>query len=500
MRKFAAFLLIFIIIFGAMPVHASSADDQADWEYAMHRSLDWLKTNITPHPVVGSVGGEWAVLALVRAEKIDISDPWISGWLDNLSNTLADVAALSAVHDIHHPPTVGTFPSELRRWTDFQRVTIALDTLGLDAANFHGHDLTEIFSTYVPADDRHALNRGVNADIYALIALDAGRHDSDRDDFIQSLIDAQRSDGTWSLSRSAATSAFDLDVTAMAIQALAPYYDSSDAAKTAVDLALRWLLAQNPSDAEGTAQIIVALTALGADFADEAAYYTNYLLQWLDPASGAFRRPTPTSPINMMATEQAAYALVAYWRFVNEMTHLYDMSDVGENAVELGGLNAFPNRHPDIGTVEIVLPDASQNGGASLTRAEFAAIITAALGLPSKGNPMTTAHYYGIIVGAADGNLNPGGIVTRQEAAIMMTRAANLAGFDTNLTGIEILNILAKFGDYRTSAAWAQSALAFCYREGILDDAEFYIRPLAAATRAEIIEMTTALLERAQLL
>jgi len=31
-----------------------------------------------------------------------------------------------------------------------------------------------------------------------------------------------------------------------------------------------------------------------------------------------------------MATEQASYALVAYWRLVNDMAPLYDMSDVAQ--------------------------------------------------------------------------------------------------------------------------------------------------------------------------
>jgi hypothetical protein len=118
----------------------------------------------------------------------------------------------------------------------------------------------------------------------------------------------------------------DIDITAMALQALAPYYNDGDPdVKEAVQLALRWLQRQSFPDPESTSQMIVALTALG--LAEEAEYYVNRLLRWFDPAAGAFRRPNPTDPVNMMATEQAAYALVAYWRFVNDMTPLYDMSD-----------------------------------------------------------------------------------------------------------------------------------------------------------------------------
>jgi hypothetical protein len=50
------------------------------------------------------------------------------------------------------------------------------------------------------------------------------------------------------------------------------------------------------------------------------------------------------------------------------------------------------------------------------------------------------------------------------------------------------------FGDYRSAADWAWGSLAFCYREGILDDYEFYIRPTEAITRGEVAEMLYRLL------
>jgi hypothetical protein len=69
--------------------------------------------------------------------------------------------------------------------------------------------------------------------------------------------------------------------------------------------------------------MIIALSAL--ELLDEAAVYVELLLTWHDPAEGGFRRPTPDDPINRLATEQAAYALAAYWRAVNGMSPLFDM-------------------------------------------------------------------------------------------------------------------------------------------------------------------------------
>jgi hypothetical protein len=82
----------------------------------------------------------------------------------------------------------------------------------------------------------------------------------------------------------------------------------------------------------------------------------------------------------------------------------------------------------------------------------------------------------------------------------MVARAARLVGLDTTLSDIAVQNILAQFGDHRTIATWAQEAIAFCYRENILVEEGFYIRPVEAISRAEIAEMLYRLLTIGQLL
>ena len=553
MRKIASIFLVFAILFGlALPANAVQAS-QVSWEIAMNRSLDWIQITVSPNPVVGSVGGEWAVLALARAGRVTANDPWVQAWLSDLDRTLAEVDRLAVNNDIQNPPSAGIFPSALRRWTDFQRVTIALSALGLDASDYNGRDLTEIFRLYIPSAQRHSLNQTINVDTFALIALDTMPYSGDRDRFIQYLLDAQRDDGTWSLSPNLPSSTFDLDVTAMALGALAPYYYRGDSRVAgAVNKALGWLRVQTFSDVESTAQMIVALTALGPDFADEAEYYVNHLLRWYDPATGGFRRPTTNDPVNLMATEQAAYALVAYWRFVNGMNSLYDMSDafgsaraVTEAPTETAITENFglPSRHTDVRRIEITSPNRTFNDiqshesrvaiealakrgiisgrsdtefdpNATMTRAEFAAIVTRSLGLPARPNAhfsdvpsnawfagaVGIAFYYEIISGTSPTTFNPNGTITRQEAAVMVMRAARLAGMDTNLGNTETLNILAMFGDYRTADNWAWGSLAFCFREGILDDSEFYIEPLSAITRGEIAEMLYQMLRQANLI
>ena len=544
MKKIVVCILVVVLLVGLAPASLNAATPP-NWEYAMNRSLDWIYNAVSPHPLVGSVGGEWAVIALARAERITPDNPWVLGWLADLERVLLEVDRLEGLgHNIQNPPSAGTFPGGMRRWTDFQRVTIALGALGLDAANFNGRDLTAIYSNSVPYHQRHALNMTINVDTFALIALDTKPHSGDRDLFINRLLEAQAPAGTWGLST------FDLDVTIMAAQALAPYYHSDAYVKVALDRTLAWLSNQTLPDPESTAQMIVLLTTLGGDFVQEAEYYVNHLLRWFDVDTGGFRRPAITSPVNHMATEQAAYALVSYWRAVNGKTALYDMSDMFEGGfVEVPDLDlentmvGLPNRDADVRPVAIVAPERTFtdvnnhpnqtaieaiaargiiNGRTettfaptdTMTRAEFAAIITRGLNLPQITMPVfedvpssawyftavSTAFFYEIINGVTPTEFNPHGTITRQEAAVMIARAARLTGLNTEMGRVEIINYLAIFGDYREASEWAWESLAFCVREVIIDDYEFYLLPHTAITRGEIAEMLYRLLTIAGLL
>ncbi|MDR0424232.1 MAG: S-layer homology domain-containing protein, partial [Clostridiales Family XIII bacterium] len=120
-----------------------------------------------------------------------------------------------------------------------------------------------------------------------------------------------------------------VDITAMAIQALAPHYEQP-AVKAAVDSALGWLAAQDVIGAGANAQVIVALSALGEDAASyNGKDYVAALLSYYNPESGGFVYNSAAP--NIMATEQAAYALVAYDRYkTSGANSLYDMGDAAK--------------------------------------------------------------------------------------------------------------------------------------------------------------------------
>ncbi|MCL2857118.1 MAG: hypothetical protein FWE19_05275 [Oscillospiraceae bacterium] len=262
---------------------------------AMNGALGWLHES-NPSPRVGSVGGEWSVLATARAGLGDAV--WFGQYLEALDLALAGEGG------------------RVERMTDYARVTLALTALGLDASIYNGRDLTAALHTFVPHEDRPPYNRTINADIFALIALDSRPYGGDREQYIAAILTAEVPGGGWGL-----TGGVMPDITAMAIAALAPYHDSSVEVRAAINRALELFGERPMRDAEGNAQMIVALAALGRD----AEIHLSALLTFHDPETGAFMR---NGEPNMMSTEQAAYALVAYHRFATGQNRLYDMHDV----------------------------------------------------------------------------------------------------------------------------------------------------------------------------
>ena len=270
-------------------------------------------------PTVSSTGGEWMVIGLARSGR---TVP--AGYYDNV---VEYVKAKADANERLHPAKV----------TDNARVILALTSIGKDVTNVGGHNLLKGLDNM-----DYIQTQGINGPIWALIALDSHNYptmgDVTREKLIQVILDAQLSNGGWNLSGNDA----DPDMTAMAIQSLAPYYKENEAVKAAVDKALDVLSelqlatggfgSWGTENSESCAQVIVALTALGIDPAKDSRFIKNGL-PILDALAsyyvdgGGFRH-IASGDRDGMATEQGYYALAAYYRFINGQTRLYDMSDV----------------------------------------------------------------------------------------------------------------------------------------------------------------------------
>ena len=276
-------------------------------------------------PGVGSTGGEWMVIGLARSGR---TVP--AGYYDNV---VEYVKANADANERLHRAKV----------TDNARIILALTSIGKDVTNVGGHNLLKGLDNMA-----YVQKQGINGPIFTLIALDSHNYptmgDVTREKLIQVILDAQLPGGGWNLSGENA----DTDMTAMAIQALAPYYKTNETVKAAVDKALEALSALQRNDggfgswgtvnSESCAQVIVALTALGIDPATDSRFVKNGntvlgALAGFYVDGGGFKH-TADGERNGMATEQSYYALAAYYRFVNGQTSLYDMSDV---TIQTGG-------------------------------------------------------------------------------------------------------------------------------------------------------------------
>ena len=276
-------------------------------------------------PTVNSTGGEWMVIGLARSGR-----PVPAGYYDNV---VEYVKAMADANERLHRAKV----------TDNARVILALTAIGKDVTNVGGHNLLKGLDNMA-----YVQKQGINGPIFTLIALDSHNYptmgDVTREKLIQVILDAQLPGGGWNLSGENA----DTDMTAMAIQALAPYYKTNETVKAAVDKALEALSALQCSDggfgswgtvnSESCAQVIVALTALGIDPATDSRFVKNGstvlgALAGFYVDGGGFKH-TADGERNGMATEQGYYALAAYFRFANAQTSLYDMSDV---TIQTGG-------------------------------------------------------------------------------------------------------------------------------------------------------------------
>ena len=283
---------------------------------------DYLASKGTP--IVGSIGGEWLTIGLARSGR---TVP--AGYYDN------------AVAYVKKNINAETNRLDKNKSTDNARLILALTAISKDVTDVGGYDLLAGLD-----DMKYIKRQGTNGPVWTLIALDS--HDYTpagsvtRDALVETILSLQKDSGAWYINSTNKTG--DVDMTAMAIQSLAPYYETNDAVKTAVDKALTWLgtmqkadgsfaeMAGAASSSESTAQVLVALCAMGIDptadarFAKNSFHVLDGLLTFY--TGTAFKHQASDATVDQMATEQSYYALTAYMRLVGGQTALYDMTDV----------------------------------------------------------------------------------------------------------------------------------------------------------------------------
>ena len=222
--------------------------------------------------------------------------------------------------------------------TDYFRVVLALLAMGKDPTDVAGVDLIEALYNY-PNLDRMTSNMMS----YTLLALDTKDYEVPQDarwtreTLIEKILTFQNANGGFGLSSPNTVS---VDVTAITLQALAPYRDMEQVG-LAFDRALEYLRSQMTSDCgyinEGddngctTAQVLTALAVAGIDPLDPDNGFThgNYnLVTKLDQfkRESGFTTFMSSDQPDGMGTAQIGYALEAYRRFVAGENTLLDLT------------------------------------------------------------------------------------------------------------------------------------------------------------------------------
>lgn len=245
------------------------------------------------------------------------------------------------------------------KYSDYSKLILSLTSIGIDAQNVAGYNLLSNL-----ADFDNVIYQGFNGPVWALIALNSHpsykipeieglENQTTENILIQYLLSHELESGGWSLIGTQA----DVDITAMTIQALAPYYQKKgyEDVTNAIERALTWLSIVQRSDggyytlsengqidnSESTSQVLTAISMLGIDcrtdsrFIKGGKWIVNALLSYRKDGGfmhikegGTSNGGAQSGTVDGMATEQAYYALTAYKRMLSGKTALYDMSDV----------------------------------------------------------------------------------------------------------------------------------------------------------------------------
>lgn len=297
----------------------TEASVQAE-ENGLLKIAKWIQSEI-PEPGFGSVGGEWLAMGLARSE-LEGMEEYLLGYGERVAAHTAEQGGI-----LHN-----------RKYTEYSRTILAWTAIGRDATDVGGFNLLTPL-----ADFEQTVFQGINGPIYALIALDCGGYEipenvanstqATRDMYVDYIVNAESPDGGWSMAGGPA----EIDITAMVLQALAKYQDRPDVA-AAVERGLELLSQQqnvnggfsdgNGETSEAISQTIVALTELGisledARFVKNGNTLKDALLRF-QLEDGSFTH-LMDGDTDLLATEQAFYALVALDRMEQGKTSLYSM-------------------------------------------------------------------------------------------------------------------------------------------------------------------------------
>ena len=315
----------------AVPEQPENPRQPQDVSAVLNATLAMQATTVA-EPSFGTNYGEWTVFGLARGGYYANNSQYFADYYDRIveyvNTTAAEVDKSGAL--------------DSNKSTDNSRLIMALAAIGKDATSVGNWDLVEAYSA-------NGINwirkQGMNGTIWTLIALDCGGYETSdptiRQQCVDAIVSAQHNDGGWSLVTAKAQPS-NVDITGMTLTALYPYRDQP-AVAAACETAFNWLSESQLDNggfpygqgetSESCVWAIVACTTWGINPDTDPRFIKNgnsaidNLLTYYLEDQAMFEHGRGAGA-NAMATDQATYALVAYDRFINGKTALYDYSDV----------------------------------------------------------------------------------------------------------------------------------------------------------------------------
>ncbi len=439
MKKIIALILVLAIAISLVP--CALAYDTAKTEKAAKAASEAIKSDDP------SLGSEWFMVADSTWSYCGLSSSYRRTYYNNILSILKENDGGLGVN----------------RFTDYERVMIALTALGYDVSNVGGYNMLIRLADYDVVK-----KQGINSIIFGLIALDSGCYDmptdpnastqNSRKKMVDNILSRELAGGGFALRGDVA----DVDITAMAIQALSKYTYRDDV-KKAIDRAVAELARQQLADgsfaslsgksnegtAESTAQVILALTTVGVSV-DDSRFKKNVSLMdallSFQLSDGSFKHLAGDTESDYSSTVQALHAMSAVARAEKNGIGAYAFAIPENTRFTDVVYNDYRAEIEALAAAEIIngMTDTTFAPDATMTRAQFATIVVKTLGLELKtvnnfkdvaskswyAGYVGAAYSAGIIQGRSDTMFDPEGTITDVEAHIMLARAAKLVKVD----------------------------------------------------------------------
>ena len=311
----------------------AAAENLVDWEKAQNgnsKNDPLISESLLNN--AGSSSSDWTVIG---ARQLGLSEDYASY-----------LSALTAYIAKTYPDSASFSKASA---TELARIAITVCACGGNPDSLTGDNGKKIsfYSDALAGSSAESLSsQGINALIFTLIAMDAaGTKPSDSssvtyDEVIKALLSLQLPDGGFTYEGETA----DPDITAMAITALAPSYESDADVKAAADRAVSALSGLQLADggfasygnecSESASQAIIALCSLSIDPANDSRFVKNgtsvldALLSYAGEDGGFLhsKEDGSASGSNALAGEQAFLALDAVLLLQNGSGRLYGFS------------------------------------------------------------------------------------------------------------------------------------------------------------------------------